>query len=137
MTTTLIPIKIKKIMRQPSYTSMVVGTEEKSFAIYAAPHVGKNIQECLSDGPLKRPYTYDLLSNMCAHLDIKILQVVLSDVEEGIYSARLFVEQKKEELTHILEIDARPSDCLILAIKEEIPILCTQELLDKAIAFEE
>ncbi len=137
MTETLIPIRIKKVLQQSTYTSIVLGNENKSFAIYMAHDVGKNIQNYLADAPPIRPYTYDLLSNICIHFEMKWIQVVLLHAEEGIYFARLFVEQKKENITQILEIDARPSDCLILAVKEELPILCSETLLNESIAFEE
>jgi bifunctional DNase/RNase len=50
-----------------------------------------------------------------------------------VYFARLFVEQQIEDKKHLLEIDARPSDCLSLALMNNIPIFCKKDVLDKII----
>ena len=45
----LIPITFNKIMQSRSYTIIILGTAQKSFAIYTDPHVGKNIQTYLTE----------------------------------------------------------------------------------------
>jgi bifunctional DNase/RNase len=54
-----------------------------------------------------------------------------------VYFARLFLEQTIGNLRHILEIDARPSDCITLALMNNVPVYCTREVLEKTIAIEE
>ncbi|MFI5334932.1 MAG: bifunctional nuclease family protein, partial [Chlamydiales bacterium] len=61
----------------------------------------------------------------------------ISDVEDTIYFARLFLEQMVGEERHIVEIDARPSDCIILALMYNAPIYCKSELFDKVVPVEE
>ena len=133
----LIPIQFNKIMQSQNYTVFILGTEEKRFAIYTSPHVGKNLQIHLADQVKPRPYTYDLINSLFNGLDISILQVVITDVQDTLYLARLFVEQETDGLRKVLEIDARPSDCLTLALENDIPIYCTRDVFEKTIPIEE
>src|SRR3990170_4264603 len=107
----LIPVSFSKILQSRAYTVIIIGTPEKRFAIYADPQVGRNIQIYLTEEHKPRPYTHDLINAILNGLDIKPLQIVINDVEETVYFARLFLEQTIDGKRHILEIDARPSDC--------------------------
>lgn len=123
-------------MQSHAYTVIILGTESKKFAIYTAPQTGLHIQTYLAKGHPQRPLTYDLMDRVFRGLNVKLLQVVIHDVEETIYFARLFVEQQIGDQKVILEIDARPSDCIILALQRQIPIFCSPQLLEKAVLFE-
>ena len=133
----LIPIQFNKILQSQNYTVFILGTQEKQFAIYTSPHVGQNLQIHLADQIKNRPYTYDLINSVFNGLNINLLQVVITDVPDTLYFARLFVEQESDGLRNILEIDARPSDCLTLALENDIPIYCTREVFDKTIPIDE
>lgn len=133
----LIPLSFNKIMQSRTYTVIILGTDQKKFAIYTEPQVGHHIQLHLAQGQRTRPYTYDLLARVVKGLNVKLLQVVISDVEDAIYYARLFAEQQIGEEKTILEIDARPSDCITLALIHKIPLFCTNEVLERAVAVEE
>src|SRR5690348_8909317 len=115
MTTELIPVTFNKIMQSRSYTVIILGTDKKKFAIYTDPHVGHNLQIYLTKQPKPRPYTHDLMNSIFKGLNIKILQIVINGIEDTVYFARLFLEQQIGEEKQILEIDARPSDCVTLA----------------------
>jgi hypothetical protein len=133
----LIPVQFNKILQSQNYTVFILGTEKKQFAIYTSPYVGQNLQIHLTDQAKPRPYTYDLMNSIFKGLDINLLQVVITDVQDTLYYARLYVEQETDGLRNILEIDARPSDCLTLALENDIPIYCTKEVFDKTIPVEE
>jgi len=138
MAAELVPVFFKKIMQSRSYTVIVLGTEKKSFAIYTDPSVGQNIQKHLIEGHQPRPFTHNLINSIFKGLQIKILQIVINDVEDTIYFARLFIEQNCGDIKQIIEIDARPSDCIILAlINNNVPIYSKNEVLEKAISIEE
>ncbi|MBF5059686.1 bifunctional nuclease family protein [Candidatus Neptunochlamydia vexilliferae] len=133
----LIPVQFNKILQSQNYTVFILGTEEKQFAIYTSPHVGQNLQIHLAGQMKPRPYTYDLINALFSGLNINLLQVVITDVQDTLYFARLFVEQETDGVRNILEIDARPSDCLTLALENEIPIYCTKEVFEKTVSIEE
>nr|MBP7075220.1 bifunctional nuclease family protein [Rhabdochlamydiaceae bacterium] len=48
--------------------------------------------------------------------------------------ARLFLEQTIGDQKQILEIDARPSDCVILALTHKIPVFCTRDVMTRTVA---
>jgi uncharacterized protein len=133
----LLPVSFHKIMQSGTYTVFMLGVEEKRFSIYTAPKVGEMIQSLLSDKPLPRPYTHELMNNIFHGLDIALLQMVIHDVEDTIYYARLFLEQKIGDKRHILELDSRPSDCLVLSLMNNIPIFCRREAYEKIIPLDD
>ncbi len=133
----LVPVSFHKIMQSRSYTVIIVGNEKKKFAIYTEPSVGRNLQLHLTEEHPPRPYTHDLMNNLFKGLGIKILQIVINDIEDTIYFARLFVEQALGEKKQVIEIDARPSDCIVLAVMNNIPVFCRAEILEKTVPVEE
>jgi uncharacterized protein len=137
MSTDLIPITFHKIMQSRTYTVIILGNEKKKFAIYTLPQVGSFLQGYLTQETKSRPSTYDLMSLIFKGLNVKILQIVINRIEDTIYFARLFLEQELGEQKLILEIDARPSDCLALAIMNQIPIFCRKDIFDQILALEE
>jgi bifunctional DNase/RNase len=137
MAVELVPITFNKIMQSRSYTVIILGTDEKKFAIYTDPSVGKNIQIHLTQEHKPRPYTHDLINALLRGLDVKPIQIVITDIEDTIYFARLYLEQTNGDQKTLLEIDARPSDCIILALLNNIPVFCRKEIFDKAVAVEE
>lgn len=133
----LIQLSFDKIMQTRSYTVVILGTKEKRFAIYTDPTIGKTLQIFLTEAQKPRPLTHDLIDLIFEGMDIRVKQVVINDVQDTIYFARLFLEQDIGEIRHIVEIDARPSDCITLALMNNAPVYCTKEVLDKTISVEE
>lgn len=137
MSSDLIPVTFHKIMQSKFYTVFILSGLDKRFAIYTDPKVGQNIQMLLSDKPKARPYTHDLFNSLLQGLDIHLLQTVIYDVQDTVYYAHLFVEQTIDSIKHFLEIDARPSDCLTLALMNDIPIFCKKEVIEKVLEVKE
>ncbi len=133
----LIQLSFNKIMQTRTYTVVILGGEGKQFAIYTDPGIGKTLQIHLSGIEKPRPLTHDLMSNILMGYDIRIKQVVINDLQDTVYFARLFLEQQQEGLRHIVEIDARPSDCITLALMNNVPVYCKRDVLNKTIAVEE
>src|SRR6186997_3019961 len=75
-----------------------------------------------------RPMTHDLLRNMINELDARVTRVVINDLRDSTFFAqiRLLVGGKT------LEVDARPSDAIALALRTEAPIFVAQSVLDQA-----
>ena len=131
----LLQIQFDKVLPSSSYTCIVLGTDEKKFAIYAAAEVGKAMQRYITDTEKSRPLTHDLIDSLFKGLDIKLKQVVINDLQDTIYFSRLFLEQKIGDILHIVEIDARPSDCITLALIYRVPIYCTRGVYENAIEY--
>src|SRR5665213_1604808 len=109
----LIQVMVRKVMQSSTYTAIVLVAPEKAFAIYTESSVGKSIQTLLTRDLKRRPLTHDLIHHILVGLEARIFQVVIHHVEEGAFFAKLFVEEERNGLKNIVEIDARPSDALI------------------------
>ncbi len=137
MLSDLVLLSFDKVMQTRAYTVVVLGTEEKKFAIYTDPSTGRTLQLFLTGAEKPRPLTHDLINSILKALDARIIQVVIYDIQDTIYFARLFLEQMDGDIRHIIEIDARPSDSIIFALINNAPIYCTKDVLEKTIAVEE
>ena len=133
----LVEIKLNKVTQSSSYTCVILGNDEKRFAIYTTPEIGKLMQSTLASAPMERPFTHDLISRIFQGLEIRLKQIVINKLEDTTYFARLFLEQQIAEQTRIVEIDARPSDCITLALSHRVPLYCTRAVLEETIAYAE
>ncbi len=85
-----------------------------------------------------RPMTHDLLLNILNTLDVSVDKVVIHSVKEGTFYANLvlkenvfFEEEEETEDTAYMEIDARPSDSMVIAVKKNAPIYVTSEIFNE------
>lgn len=137
MMSELVQLTFDKIMQTRAYTVVILAAREKRFAIYTEPSIGKTLQLFLTGVEKPRPLTHDLISMIFKGYDVRIKQVVINDLIDTVYYARLFLELPEGELKHVIEIDARPSDCITLALMNNVPVFCTRDVLDKTIHIEE
>ncbi len=137
MSETFVHLNLDKIMQAHTYTVFVLKGEDKRFAIYTTPGVGKTMQSTINGQKPERPSTHHLMQSIFKGLGIKMQQVVIWDVHDTVYTARLFLEQEGDGQKQMLEIDARPSDCLALALMHHAPILCRDQVLNKVICVED
>lgn len=133
MNSELVQLAFDKIMQTHTYTVIVLKNGEKKFAIYVEPQVGKILQMYLTDIEKPRPLTHDLISSIFKGLEVQVKQVVINDVQETTYFARLFLEQMRGEIRHIVEIDGRPSDFITIALMHNAPVYCVKEVLEKVV----
>lgn len=75
-----------------------------------------------------RPLTHDLLIDIISGLDATIHSTIIDDIIEGVYYARLIITVGSTQK----EFDARPSDCVALAVRTGTPIYIDEALLKLA-----
>ena len=134
MPSELIQLTFDKIMQTRTYAVIILGARDKRFAIYTDPSIGRNLQMYLTGTEKARPLTHDLIDLIFQGFDVRVKQVAINDLQDTVYFARLFLEQQIGDIRHIVEIDARPSDCITLALMNNVPVFCTEEVLEKSIA---
>jgi bifunctional DNase/RNase len=137
MTEDFVQVSFDRIVQTRAYTAVVLREKDLRFAIFSDGCVGKFLQSHLSGEERRRPLTHDLISMILQGFDIRVKQVVISDLQDTTFFARIFLETVKEGLRHIVEIDARPSDCVILAFLQNAPVLCARHVIEKVIPFTE
>jgi bifunctional DNase/RNase len=130
--TDLIPMSIKGLMLDPVSNSPIVvlkDSEEKFFLpIWVGIFEANAIALQLENVTTPRPMTHDLLRNMISELDGRVTRVVINDLRDSTFFAQIRVTAGQRTL----ELDARPSDAIALALRTEAPIFVTQTVLDQA-----
>jgi bifunctional DNase/RNase len=82
----------------------------------------------------QRPMTHDLLKSVFAELGATISHILINDIQDSTFFARIVVEQG----SNTVEIDARPSDAIALAVRSDVPIYVETHVFEQAgVLFEE
>jgi hypothetical protein len=119
-----VPVRVKGVYIAESEGSapvpVVLLEDEASriVPIFVGLSEAVSIHHALSGELSPRPMTHDLFISVMECLSASITNVLIDDLEGGIYYARLTI--KSESIQS--EIDARPSDCLALALRSRAPI---------------
>lgn len=127
----VVPVHIRGILPANSGCALFVGNDEKVFVINVEPQMGLIIGMFLRDTPKERPLTHDLIQNIFKGFSINVERVVITDLKNSTYFARLILQQSNELARKIVEIDARPSDCLAIATAQKRPIFVSTKLFDQ------
>ena len=129
----VVPIQIRGILPANSGCAIFVGNDEKVFVINVEPTMGAVIGMFLRETPKERPLTHDLITRIFQGFNITLERVVITELKNSTYFARLILQEHNELNTarKIVEIDARPSDCLALATAQKRPIYVAHSLFDQ------
>jgi len=127
----VVPIQIRGILPANSGCALFVGNEEKVFVINVEPNMGAVINMFLRETPKERPLTHDLMQSIFKGFGITVERVVITELRNSTYFARLILQQNNELARKIVEIDARPSDCLALAAAQKKPIFVSNALFQQ------
>lgn len=95
--------------------------------------------------PFDRPLTHDLIVNLVNELSLKIERFVIHSIRDNVFYAKIVLrdlvvseQEAAEGMNPFIEIDARPSDCIILSLKTGAPLYVTNEIIaTEAITFED
>jgi len=131
MKSDVLPVQIRGILPANSGCALFVGNDEKVFVINVEPQMGAIIGMFLRDQPKERPLTHDLIQSIFKGFNISVERVIITDLKNSTYFARLVLQQHNEVARKLVEIDARPSDCLAIASAQKKPIYVTQTLFEQ------
>lgn len=126
-----VPVSVRGILPANSGCAIFVGNDEKVFVIQVEHSIGAVISRYLRDTPNERPLTHDLLNYILKGFNISVERVVITELKNSTYYARLFLHQQNELGRKLVEIDARPSDCLAIASAQKRPIYVSAALFDQ------
>ena len=123
MSKRVVEVQIRAIVAAEGGFAVFLGNQEKTFVIFVDQTVGAAIEMSLRGVRKERPLTHDLLANILRELGTKIERAVISDLKSGTCYARLVLTVENElKQKKIMEIDARPSDSIAVAIAQRAPI---------------
>jgi hypothetical protein len=127
----VMPVDIRGILPANTGCAIFVGNSSKVFVIQVEHNMGAVISMFLSKAPKERPLTHDLVNNIFKGLNVTIERVIITELKNSTYYARLILKQENELGCKVIEIDARPSDCLALATAQRRPIFVTSSLFEQ------
>lgn len=126
----VLSVSIKGVMPTANGCAVFLGDDAKIFVIYVDHAVGNAIQMSLDGVKKDRPLTHDLIGHMLVGLGVTLEHVVINDVNEGTFYARILLRMKNELGQKIVELDARPSDSIVLALANKRPILVAKKVYE-------
>lgn len=127
-------VRVEPVALLPTQAGCAVflGDGKKSIVFYIDPGVGASINASLSSQLPARPLTHDLFLLALQSFGAKISRAVIVRMEQEVYYARLILEAENEIMERkIVELDARPSDCLALVVRCGAPFYVVKELWDR------
>ena len=127
----VVPVQIRGLLPANSGCAIFVGNDQKVFVIQVEHNLGQIIQMFLRDQPKERPLTHDLMVNVFKGFGITVERVVITELKNSTYFARLILKQENELGKKLVEIDARPSDCLALTSAQKRPLFVSSPLFDQ------
>jgi bifunctional DNase/RNase len=107
------PVVILKDLEGKRYLPILIGPFEATAIMLA-----------LEAQTVPRPLSHDLMKSILDNLNAKLTKIIIHDIKDSTFYAKLVVEAGGEDQ----EIDARPSDCIALALRANAPIFVTDKI---------
>jgi uncharacterized protein len=127
----LVRVEIIALMPTQAGCAVFLGDGSKAILFYIDPAVGLSINAVMSGQKMSRPLTHDLYMLTLQAFGGKVSRTIINKVDGDVFYARLILEAENEIMEKkIIELDARPSDCLAIAARAEAPIYVTREVWD-------
>ena len=125
----LVRVEIIALMPTQAGCAVFLGDGEKAILFYIDPAVGLSINTEMSGQKMPRPLTHDLYMLTLQAFGANVSRVIINAVDGDVFYARLILEAENEIMERkIIELDARPSDCLAIAARAKAPIYVAGEV---------
>jgi len=119
----MIRVEIAALIPTQAGCAVFLGDSSKVILFYIDPSVALSINTAINGHKMPRPLTHDLYALTLEAFGAEVSRVVINAVDGDIFYARLFLTAENEIMERkIIELDARPSDCLAIAARAGAPI---------------
>ena len=126
----LIPVTVYQLAVDPATRQPVVTLadkgEKRALFIWIGLAEARAIYSELEGVEPQRPLTHDLLEDVILNAQAEVRQIVVTHARDNIYFASVYLQRTYK----LIEIDARPSDALVLALKFKAPVYVSRELFE-------
>lgn len=126
----VVTVAIKGVMPTANGCAVFLGDDHKTFVIYVDHSVGSAIQMSLKGEKKERPLTHDLIGSILLGLGANLEHILINDAREGTFFARILLRMENELGRKLIEIDARPSDSIVLALQHQRPLYVARAVFD-------
>jgi bifunctional DNase/RNase len=134
----LLQVKVHKLIVDPTSMQPVVfladSREERALPIWIGPCEANALNMEIQGTKASRPLTHDLMVRMMQKVNARVQRIIITHSKEGTYYATLVMDRGGSSE----EIDARPSDSIVIALKFKAPIFVSKNLFrEMAVSLEE
>jgi hypothetical protein len=116
------------LMSQQRVVILREADAERYLAIWIDPYMAEQITFALQEVEVARPMSHDLMKSILQNLEARVVRVEVVELKGEVFFGNIVVESNG----HQLNIDSRPSDALALAVRANVPILVSKDVLDEA-----
>ena len=128
-----IPLEILGLSSSQSQTgsfALVLGEKEGNrrlpiiIGMFEAQSIAIQIEKISPN----RPLTHDLFKSFAQHLNVTVIEVLISDLKEGVFYSKIVCNDGEREF----DLDARPSDAIAIGLRFGVPIYTVESVLSEA-----
>jgi len=130
MSDELIPIGIKGVVPASGTCMIFLGNDDKTFVIFIDHLIGQALTIYMSEQHRQRPLTHDLITAMMKAFGAELKRVIINDAKDKTFFARIILSMDNELGKKIIELDARPSDSIALALHLKRPLLVAKHVYE-------
>jgi uncharacterized protein len=128
-----VEVQVRAVVPTSGGCAVFLGNGEKVFVIQVDQSAGAAIAMFLCGTQKQRPLTHDLFASILRAFEAKIERVIINDLKRGTYFARLVLGAQNElKQREMIEIDARPSDCIAMATQQTAAIRSSSSCAPRA-----
>ena len=124
-------MELKRIIISEVHDQQVIMLKEaegdRSFPIVIGIFEATSIDRRVKGMPSPRPLTHDLVASVIENMGGELRDIFISELREHTYYAKLRIRIDGE----MVEVDARPSDAIALAVTAKVPIYVSEDVLDE------
>jgi bifunctional DNase/RNase len=132
MDDSFVQVEIKGLLPTPNGAGVFLEAEGKVIAVFIDAMVAQALRMAVEGTRAPRPLTHDLLRTVLEGLGVSVSKVVIHDLQGEVYFARIALQQENELGLSFLEVDARPSDSLVLALQAGAPVWIARKVLEES-----
>lgn len=126
----VIEVQVRAVLPLEGSFAVFLGNEEKVFVIYIDESVGTAISMFMRGVSKERPLTHDLVGHLLMAFGAKVERVIINNINGSVFHARLIISAENELQTSrkLIELDARPSDSIAMAVQQSAPIFVAKKV---------
>ncbi|HSJ01659.1 MAG: bifunctional nuclease family protein [Verrucomicrobium sp.] len=129
MNNDVVAVELRNVLPMDNGHAVFLGNAEKTFVIFVDEPVGTAITMSMRGIVKDRPLTHDLMSHLLRAFGAKVERMIINALDNGVFFARLIISAENEvQQRKVVELDARPSDSIALAVSQNAPIFVAAEV---------
>lgn len=126
----VVEVQVRAVLPLEGSFAVFLGNEEKVFVIYIDESVGTAISMFMRGVSKERPLTHDLVGHILMAFGAKVDRIIINNINGSVFHARLIISAENQLHTSrkVIELDARPSDSIAMAVQQNAPIFVAKKV---------